>query len=919
MINTSTEYKQALEEKRNITAKATCILKDGTQLDLGKNNFFGGGVAISDGVSSSGHFDIGSAIVNQLTLVIDNADETFSDYNFTDAVITAWVGMQLSDRVEWLKKGVFNASDPTTTPAVLTLKALDNMAKFDNTYDGKMSFPTTLQAIVQYCCNKCGVLLHNGQFPNYNYRISKNPFEGDNSNITYRALISYCALLSGCYARCNADGRLELKWYDTAAFEGIIDGGIFDQTTSTHYQTGDSLDGGNFTDYNGGDNADGGTFTENLPYHHIYSFSSLSVSTEDVVITGIRVTAADSEDSAGNKIEGETYLCGAEGYILEVSGNPLIEAGKAREVAEYLASRVVGMRFRPFNASCIGDPSMEAGDAAIITDRKGNSYNTYLTNITYNTGNYANITCDAEPAARHSADRYSQIEQIVANIKKDNQQKLSQYAQYVDQLNTLAINAMGYYETVEKQDDGSIIKYMHDKPLLSESKTVFKNSIDGFFWSHDGGKTWTMGVSKDGNAVMNVIAAIGIAAEWIDTRGFKATDDNGNVTFEIDANTGKVRIVAETFSLSGKSILDIANGAVTELDKKLTSNEVFNRLTNNGKIQGVYMLDEQLYINFNYARGGTLKLGQVEGESVGKLEIWETVSNVGSRMIGSWDEHGIMILNGSIRLNGTTNQASFSVVDGKMTTTRPHVKGSLSMGTVDGSFEFPVFRITAGNLLNIGSDGDNKFGSMYIRAKSISIEAEETNNPTVYVRSKLSVGSGISTSSYTGVTAKFSGKVEAYQLSVSGAKSRIAETQNYNRRLLYCYETPTPYFGDIGTGRTDEDGLCYVSIDDIFQETINIGEEYSVFLQKEGAGDLWVEEKTSTFFVVQGTPGLPFSWEIKAVQKDYEYLRLEDYNLQDDIVDEKVDLEDIFDKELNNYDREMEELQNEYFESISGD
>lgn len=513
MRNTTPEYKQAHEYNSTCITKANIILKNGTLLEIDSSSISQGNTKIDDSVTESNRFNIGSAIANKLTLNLNNIYDEFSDYDFADAVITVWVGKQLSGRIEWLKKGVFNASDPASTPSILTLEALDNMSKFDVVYDGNLTFPATLQTIVQYCCGRCGVTMISGQFPNYNYQVSKNPFDG-NSNITYRAILSYCAQIAGCYARCNADGNLELKWYDTGAFDGIIDGGVFDQTTEPSYQTGDDLDGGNFTDYSSGDSADGGNFTDALPYHHIYSLASLSVSTEDVMITGIRVTATDSESSDGKKLEGETYLCGVEGYILHIKGNPLIEYGRAKEVADFLGARIAGMRFRPFTASCLGDPSMEAGDAAVVTDRKGNSYYTYLTNISFSTGNYASISCDAEPAARHSADRYSEVEKIVAEIKKDSQFQLSEYAQYVDKLNTLAINAMGYYETTEIQDDGSMIKYMHDKPLLSESTIVYKNSIDGFFWSKDGGQTFTAGIDKNGNAVMNVIAAIGISFDW---------------------------------------------------------------------------------------------------------------------------------------------------------------------------------------------------------------------------------------------------------------------------------------------------------------------------------------------------------------------------------------------------------------------
>ena len=107
-----------------------------------------------------------------------------------------------------------------------------------------------------------------------------------------------------------------------------------------------------------------------------------------------------------------------------------------------------------------------------------------------------------------------------------------------------------------------------------------------------------------------------------------------------------------------------------------------------------------------------------------------------------------------------------------------------------------------------------------------------------------------------------------------GAKSRLVETEEYSDRLLYCYETPTPMFGDIGEGVIDETGYCYVFLDPIFAETIST-RQYQVFLQKYGEGDCWVSERKAGYFVVQGTGGMSFGWELKAKQKGYDQLRLE--------------------------------------------
>lgn len=839
MINTSTEYEQAVAEKKRFIAKATCLLKDGTTLNFDQTNLMVGGVSIADEVTSSNKFDIGSAIINQLTLAIYNGNDEFSDYDFTDAVITVWVGMPLFDRIEWIKKGVFNASDPTTTPDVITLKTLDNMSKFDTAYDGGLGFPATLQTIAQYCCTRCGILLVNGQFPNYTYRIEKNPF-GENG-ITYRAIIAYCALLAGCYARCNADGRLEFKWYDTAAFDNIINGGVFDKTTEASYQTGNNLDGGNFTDYNSGDTADGGTFTETLPYHHIYSFSSLSVSTEDVVITGIRVKASDGQDSAGQKVEGETYLCGAEGYILELSGNPLIEAGKAKAVAEYLAGRIVGMRFRPFTGSAIGDPSWEAGDAAVITDRKGNSYYTYLTNITYSTGGYANISCDAEPAARHSADRYAEINKIVADIKNDSQQKLSEYAQYLEQMNGLAVNAMGYYETTVTEEDNSKIHYMHDKPLLSDSKVVYKQSIDGFFWSKDGGKTWTSGVDKDGNAVMNVVAAIGLYADWI-VAG-RINSKNGKVYFDLDNN-----------ELACSRLIDRTNEGIT-IGGVTYANIV-------AELQSILSGDKKTY---------GLHLYKEDIEDSGLLFS----PSINDTNMSSISSSGGLSLSGGLGQFGT-----------------PKIEIGYTYG-LGGSRDASIRAQTEGNSgFNITDDSV----LLYRRGGEGSIHI--ASDRKVYIDGGLDVRNG--------------------DFVVYGTKSRAVKTVNYFNRLLYCYEMATPYFGDIGTGKTNESGECYISIDDIFSETVNTGTEYSVFLQKEGSGDIWIESKEKDYFIVKGTPNLRFSWEIKVIQRDYEFFRLDDIDVSSSIPDDD-NIENVLEQELLDYDTEMEAMAYENTESVSND
>ena len=57
---------------------------------------------------------------------------------------------------------------------------------------------------------------------------------------------------------------------------------------------------------------------------------------------------------------------------------------------------------------------------------------------------------------------------------------------------------------------------------------------------------------------------------------------------------------------------EYTNGKVKELDESIDQEAVFNRLTNGGKAQGIYMIDDQLYINANYLKSGTIDANLVK-------------------------------------------------------------------------------------------------------------------------------------------------------------------------------------------------------------------------------------------------------------------------------------------------------------------
>ena len=335
-------------------------------------------------------------------------------------------------------------------------------------------------------------------------------------------------------------------------------------------------------------------------------------------------------------------------------------------------------------------------------------------------------------------------------------------------------------------------------------------------------------------------------------------------------------------------VLDIETIPVAIDVDALTHEDIFNLLTNDGAWQGIYRgSDGKLYINFTYARGGRLNLGgKANTYGNGQMHVYDANDN--------------------------------EIVD-------INTKGIVVTHYISGMGEKPISYVCitpdvfGGIYLSENKDGT---GACAILSPDEIVLKNNSSGP-ITVQTDITMHM-TDESLYLGSVSKYKfhfGKERSsfYQpvtiggsLSVTGEKNRIIDTENYDTRKQYCYETATPYFGDIGTAQTDDKGKCYIDIDDIFSETVNTGVEYQVFLQKEGQGDLWVEEKTDSYFVVRGTENLKFSWEIKAIQRDYEFERLEKFDNSEK--EEVIDYEKEYMEEINDLIKEQEEILNETVE-----
>ncbi len=569
MLSISSEYELSLNENSNQLIKAKITFADNTVRQLTGDDIVS--CDFDQQVSSDGSFDIGTAIIGQMTITLNNHDGRFDACDFTKAQFVVWVGKQLSKGTEWIQRGVYTANQPDSYNGTIAISALDNMSKFEKPFRTFLASVGALQGanasvrtLLTDMCRHCGVTWADSGDKAFDTKFEYGYVD---SNATCRQALAYACQALCVNASITNDGRLRTVWYDSAPFEAEsdLDGGEFD--TAKPYATGASKDGGNFTDYSSGASADGGTFFTNRNVHRLYAFSNITVNTDDVVITGVRVT--ERSVTVGSKTtNGGTYTVGTEGYVLDVSNNPLIIPGTGKSVADRIGAKVIGLRFRPFSGKHICVPSLEAGDCAYVIDRKQNVYKTYVTRVKYSVNGGMTVSCGAKSASRNSADNAGASTSAVVKARNELHQELGIRDETIKNLGETLANASGLYHTEAKQPDGSTVYYLHDKPTTGQSQIIYKVTASGIGISTDAGKTYATGLSADGNAVLNRIYAIGINADYLTTG--RISSKNGNSFIDLDTEEANLKLGNKS-TVGGKVIATTDVAASKTVTKYATS------------------------------------------------------------------------------------------------------------------------------------------------------------------------------------------------------------------------------------------------------------------------------------------------------------------------------------------------------------
>jgi phage-related protein len=531
MKNVSTEFREKVENGSACYAYANVVLRNGTKLTLDPSKDFriDGNSITTNGGSS---FPLGVALSRTIELNLDNYDGRFDAIDFYGAEITLFTGMTLDDgSVEKIKEGIFSVVEPTTPGSTITLVAADYMAKTSDSYVANTTFPATVFNIYRDVCIQCNLVAGSAKFTNGDFVV-----DAISENVTCRDMLGYIAMIAGGNAMCDSNGAVIIKSYD---FSGLKKSdGTYDYTKAQNFSG----------------------FQKNP-----------SISTDMIRITGVKAENDDGDEK-------QSYIVGSEDYCFLIE-NPLI-SGKEAQALQLIGNVIVGLEFYTFSGDHISNPLAEFMDPCFVQDMKGNLFFSVLSNITYTYLGSTSISCDTDSPETVKSQKATSGSKVYQNLKKQQQVIKKEFEKQMDALEKQVSNAPGTYISSEVQPDGSSIYYLHDKPTLAESKSVFKITADTITASTDGGKTWNGGFTVDGVMIAKIMTTIGINFDWGVGGTLIIQDRNGKQTVYMDAETGEVRLSVVSLSIQGETVADIAEKKAESSLNDFKSN-IYNPMISN--------------------------------------------------------------------------------------------------------------------------------------------------------------------------------------------------------------------------------------------------------------------------------------------------------------------------------------------------
>lgn len=584
MINVSDTFKQKLQDGERVWQEVEITFPDGTVKTV-KNEIMGENCTFSDCAESSS-FPIGCVVCKSMTLELDNTSDQWKNYNFYMAKVHAYLKMQTSvassattdelldenyepildqsggailatkaateDRVETIDKGIYTITTPEQYGEILSFTALDDMYKTNATYISHLVLPQSIETLVRDACETLGIPSE-VSMAHGNLIVSEIP-----ENMTFRQLFGWAAMLETANARLDSRGYLRFIRWDFSNVQEDY-GAIADADGNITFKGGANVDSDNFISPAGNWTIDSDGFLTLIESAADTSeklkdfFESPTVSSDDIVITGIKLKNKENE-----------AMYGSAGYVLELE-NDLVNDVDLDTVAAQIGDSIIGAKFRNMSGELAYNPLIEFGDMAYTYDRKWNRYITPLTDVSCSVNGKTTVKTQADDPIRGQSKFQSESTKAIVEARRLVKKEQSAREKAVKKLEETLKNSSGLYETSVAQEDGSTITYLHDKPTLAESKNVIKFTAEAIGVSNDGGKTYPYGFFLTGDLIAKILYAHGINADYIDTGALTVRDSDGNIIFQVDMDTKKVIISGDNVVIGDSSLPD----KLTKMDNNI--------------------------------------------------------------------------------------------------------------------------------------------------------------------------------------------------------------------------------------------------------------------------------------------------------------------------------------------------------------
>lgn len=586
MINVSDTFKQKLADGEPVWEVVDITFPDGRTKTV-QNEIMSSNNSFSDCAESSS-FPIGCVVCKSMTLELDNTSDQWKNYNFYMAKVHAYLKMQTSvaslaatdklldenydpildqsggailatkaateDRVETIDKGIYTITTPEQYGEILSFTALDDMYKTNATYISHLVLPQSIETLVRDACETLGIPSE-VSMAHGNLIVSEIP-----ENMTFRQLFGWAAMLETANARLDSRGYLRFIRWDFSNTQEDYNA-VVDADGNVTFKGGASIDSESFISPTGNWTIDSDGFLTLIESAADTSeklkdfFESPTVSSDDIVITGIKLKNKENE-----------AMYGSAGYVLELE-NDLVNDVDLDTVAAQIGDSIIGAKFRNMSGELVYNPLIEFGDMAYTYDRKWNRYITPLTDVSCSVNGKTTVKTQADDPIRGQSKFQSESTKAIVEARRLVKKEQSAREKAVKKLEETLKNSSGLYETSVAQEDGSTITYLHDKPTLAESKNVIKFTAEAIGVSNDGGKTYPYGFFLTGDLIAKILYAHGINADYIDTGALIVRDSDGNIIFQVDMDTKKVIISGDNVVIGGSSLPD----KLTKMDNNIAS------------------------------------------------------------------------------------------------------------------------------------------------------------------------------------------------------------------------------------------------------------------------------------------------------------------------------------------------------------